>query len=154
MLGNMFFRCSFQPEIVSMIKRQLSDFKRVTSCLLNISLQSRASERSHLWMKTDFLFAVVFFFFFPLKALNNMAKDKKGGFCSRCARFPRRKKVLKSFSTTCPDKSKRGFDFTWESLSNKYSACQSFPSSSRPTETHPDKLESLHWPKAKSNKTN
>lgn len=58
-------------------------------------------------MKTDFLFAV----FFSLKALNNMAKDKKGGFAPDVQGFPR-KKDLKSFSTTCPDKSKRGFDFT------------------------------------------
>lgn len=77
-----------------MIKRQLSDFKRVTSCLLNISLQSRASERSHLWMKTDFLFAVVVFFFF-LKALNNMAKDKKGGFAPDVQGFLEEKRSKK-----------------------------------------------------------
>lgn len=35
-------------------------------------------------------------------------------------------KDLKSFSTTCPGKARRGLDFTWETLSNENSTCQNF----------------------------
>lgn len=76
---------------------------------LDISLAVQDFQKSYLWMQTDFLCDAFFKFFF--KALNNVAKDKKGSFCSKWTRFTRRKKDLKRFSTTCPGKVLNGLDF-------------------------------------------